>query len=63
MRKFLKEQRLSKNFRQKDMAQKLRIIERQYQNIESGSSNSRIEYWLKIAEILDSTVEELFKKE
>jgi DNA-binding XRE family transcriptional regulator len=44
---------------QAQIAQKLGISERQYNRIENGASNGKKPLWLKLSQILNTTVDEL----
>lgn len=60
MRKKLIEKRKSKKFTQRKMAEKLGISLSFYIKIEQDKRNPGLELAQKIAELLDSTVDELF---
>lgn len=60
MRKKLVEKRKSKKFTQRKMAEKLGISLSFYIKIEQDKRNPGLELAQKIAELLDSTVDELF---
>lgn len=60
MRKALITQRKAKEFTQREMAEKLGISLSFYIKIEHGKRNPGLELAQKIAESLDSTVDELF---
>ncbi len=61
MRKTLIEKRKNKGLTQKEVARELGISERQYQNIEAGTSNGKTRYWFRLSEILGAKVEDLYK--
>lgn len=61
MNKVLQQKRQDKGFTQVQMADLCNIAERTYQSIEANKSKPNVKTVLKIAELLGSTVEELFK--
>jgi len=56
----LKTQRKNMNLTQAQVAKKLNISERAYQNYETGRRTPKLYTALLIAKVLNSTVEELF---
>ena len=56
----LKKQRLSKNLTQLQLANKLKIHVSHYQRLEYGTRKPILTLALNLAEILNTTVEELF---
>ncbi len=64
LRKNLIKARQNKNLTQIDIAERLEISERQYQNLEAGTSNGSIETWYKLKNILNSeTIDYLLEQE
>lgn len=61
LNKKLKAKRELSNLTQEDISNKAAISTRTYQNYELGLRSPKVEIAIKIAEILDSTVEELFR--
>lgn len=59
-RKLLKETRLSKKLTQKELAKQLNISERHYRYIESGSRTPSLSLVLKLCEILEIGLSDLF---
>ena len=59
----LKEIRLSKNLTQKELAKQLNISERHYQNIEYGKSNPSIKLALRLCDILEIDLTDLFPRQ
>lgn len=59
----IKRERETKRIRQQDMADKLSMSLRSYQNLESGETKLDIERLEKIAGILETTMEELLRPE
>lgn len=62
MRDKLREARKNKGLTQKEMAEKLKISKAYYCLIEKGQRRVCVDLALKIAEILQKSVEELFKE-
>lgn len=60
MRKKLKETRIKKNIEVKEIARKLKISESYYYKIEQGKRNPTITLAKDIADLLGSTVDEIF---
>ena len=56
----IKDLRIKHQLTQEDMAKKLNISLRHYQNIELGKVTTNVKTALSIAKILNSTVEDLF---
>ena len=64
MRKNLINKRKNKNLTQVEIAEKLAISERQYQNLEAGTSNGSIKIWSKLKDILNAeTIDFLLEQE
>ncbi len=64
LRKNLIKARQNKNLTQIDIAERLEISERQYQNLEAGTSNGSIRIWYKLKNILNSeTIDYLLEQE
>ncbi len=64
LRKNLIKARQNKNLTQIDIAERLEISERQYQNLEAGTSNGSIRTWYKLKNILNSeTIDYLLEQE
>lgn len=61
MNKTLREKREEKKLTQTDISNKVNISVRAYQNYELGNRIPNSAIAIKLAEILNSTVEELFK--
>lgn len=59
----IKRRREIKGLRQQDMAEKLNMNIRSYQNLEGGSTKLDLERLGQLAEILETTIEELLKQE
>ena len=59
----LLEIRKEKGLSQKEVAEKAKICIRNYQNYEYGKALPKVEIALKLAEILEKSVEEIFKEE
>ncbi len=59
----IKKHRELKNLRQQDMADKLSINLRSYQNLESGATKLDLERLEQISKVLDTPVEDLLKPE
>ncbi|GET25063.1 helix-turn-helix domain-containing protein [Prolixibacter sp. NT017] len=59
----IKKRRELKGFRQQDMADKLSMNIRTYQNLENGETKLDLERLEQIAEILETNMEELLKPE
>ena len=59
-RKLLKEKRLSKNLTQKELAKQLNISERHYRYIEAGTRNPSLSLVLKLSEVLEIGLSDLF---
>ncbi|KOH43268.1 helix-turn-helix domain-containing protein [Sunxiuqinia dokdonensis] len=59
----IKKHRELKGLRQQDLADKLNINIRSYQNLESGSTKLDLERLEQIAEVLEAPVEDLLKQE
>ena len=59
----IKKQRELKGLRQQDLADKLSMNLRSYQNLESGATKLDLERLGQIAEILETTAEDLLKQE
>ncbi len=56
-----KNKRIEKELTQRELAEKVGISERGYQDIEYNKRRPNVEIAIKIAETLNTTVEELFK--
>lgn len=56
----LKERRLEQGLTQVEVANKANISERYYQKLETQNSTPAVDIAIKLANILDSTVESLF---
>jgi len=64
MRTNLIKLRQCKNLTQVELAKKLEISERQYQNLEAGTSDGSIKIWYKLKNILNSeTIDYLLEQE
>lgn len=61
--KNLKEQRLNLGLTQKEMAEKMGVKYQSYQAYERGISSPSLENLLKIAEIYNSSLDDLFERE
>ena len=61
MRETLIKKRQQKKITQKELARELGISERQYQNLEAGTSEGKMKYWFKLSEILGARIEDLYK--
>ena len=61
--KLLKNHRLSKNLTQKELAKQLNISERHYRYIESGKRNPSIKLALRLCEILEIDLADLFPRQ
>ena len=61
--KLLKDHRLSKSLTQKELAKQLNISERHYQNIEYGKVNPSIKLALRLCEILEIDLADLFPRQ
>lgn len=59
----IKKHRKLKGLRQQDMADKLSMNIRTYQNLENGETKLDLERLAQIAEVLDTTMEDLLKQE
>jgi transcriptional regulator with XRE-family HTH domain len=59
----IKRQREQKGLRQQDMADKLNMNIRSYQNLESGTTKLDLERLEQIADILETSTEELLRPE
>ena len=59
----IKKHREQKGLRQQDLADKLSMNLRSYQNLESGDTRLDLERLSQIAKVLDSPVEDLLKQE
>jgi transcriptional regulator with XRE-family HTH domain len=59
----IKKRREQKGLRQQDMAEKLNMTVRSYQNLESGSTRLDIERLEQVAEVLETPMEDLLKPE
>ncbi|MEG2289953.1 MAG: helix-turn-helix transcriptional regulator [Clostridium sp.] len=59
----LKLARIKKGLLQKDIAKNIGTTERTYSNYENGKRKIKVEDAIKIANVLDKTVEELFTTE
>ncbi len=59
----IKKQRELKGLRQQDLADKLSMNLRSYQNLESGATKLDLERLGQIAEILETTAEDLLKQD
>lgn len=59
----IKKRREQKGLRQQDMADKLNMNIRSYQNLESGVTKLDIERLAQLAEVLEAPIEELLKQE
>lgn len=57
----LKNKRIEKGLTQKELAEKVGISERNYQDIEYSKRRPNVNTAILIAQTLDTTVEELFK--
>ena len=61
--KLLKNKRLSKNLTQKELAKQVNISERHYRYIESGQRNPSINLALRLCEILEIDLADLFPRQ
>ena len=61
--KLLKNHRLSKNLTQKELAKQVNISERHYQNIEYGKANPSISLALRLCDILEIDLTDLFPRQ
>lgn len=61
--KLLKKQRLSKDLTQKELAKQLNISERHYRYIEAGTRNPSINLALRLCEILEIDLTDLFPRQ
>jgi len=59
MRTNLINSRKQNNFTQVTLASAIGISERQYQNLEAGTSNGKVETWLKLKQIVGTTIDYL----
>jgi transcriptional regulator with XRE-family HTH domain len=59
----IKKHREQKGLRQQDMADKLNMTVRSYQNLESGSTRLDLERLEQVAEVLETSMEELLRQE
>lgn len=59
----IKKSRELKGLRQQDMAEKLNINIRSYQNLESGTTRLDLERLAQIADVLETPMEDLLKQE
>jgi transcriptional regulator with XRE-family HTH domain len=59
----IKKRREQKGLRQQDMADKLNMTVRSYQNLESGSTRLDLERLEQVAGILETSMEELLKQD
>lgn len=59
----IKKRREQKGLRQQDVADKLNMNIRSYQNLESGVTKLDVERLAQLAEVLESPIEELLKQE
>ena len=63
MRKNLYKTRKNMNLTQSELAAKLGIQTRQYQNLEAGTSGGRIAIWQKLKELLNKPIDFLLEQE
>ena len=61
--KLLKDKRLSKNLTQKELAKQVNISERHYQGIELGKRSPSIKLALRLCEILEIDLADLFPRQ
>ena len=61
--KLLKNHRLSKNLTQKELAKQVNISERHYRYIESGNRNPSISLALRLCDILEIDLTDLFPRQ
>ena len=61
--KLLKNHRLSKNLTQKELAKQVNISERHYRYIESGNRNPSINLALRLCDILEMDLTDLFPRQ
>jgi len=62
MRKNLVSVRKANNLTQKEVSELLGITVRQYNRLESGTSDSSVKKWLKLAELFNTTIDDLLEQ-